>query len=265
MNKMTFNIGNMPQNVNRSQFVAQFYADLQLSEEQDYAQIHLQLLELRTSRWFEQLETPASNSSDFFFDFDSNAAMSSSPYCFLRKNLIIIPYGFLQEPIYHHDSHDVFKISLLGFVLSHELMHGFASTGLIFDSQGNSYETGDKIIEHDRYSDALSCLNRYETNYIEEREADIAGMRLAYDVYFGPGSPFSQTQPSFTSVPLKQFFFLNLAQFFCGDASRSTSEEHDADDTRLRQIVMNFPAFADAYNCRKDLDNMHPSEKCRLW
>lgn len=111
----------------------------------------------------------------------------------------------------------------------------------------------------------MRCLSRDGTDYIDEREADIAGIRLAYDVYFGPGSKFSQTQPNFTSVPLKQFFFLNLAQFFCGDATEADFLDHDADEMRLRQVLINFPAFAEAYNCRQDLDNMHPSEKCRLW
>ncbi|KAM8715343.1 hypothetical protein ACLKA7_002406 [Drosophila subpalustris] len=265
MNKMTLNIGNMPQNVNRTQFVAQYYENLRLSEEHDYARIQLELLQFRVSRWFEQLEKPVANSCDFFYISDSDTGMSSTPYYMLRQNIIIVPYGILQEPIFHHDAHDIFKVSLLGFMLGHELMHGFVSGGLIFDSQGNGYESGLEIIQQDRFSEGMSCLNRNETDYIEEREADIAGIRLAYDVYFGPGSSFSQTQPSFTSVPLKQFFFLSMAQFFCGQAPLGIFVEHDADEMRLRQVLINFPAFADAYNCRKDLDNMHPSQKCRLW
>ncbi|XP_064553944.1 membrane metallo-endopeptidase-like 1 [Drosophila montana] len=264
MLNMSINVGNMPNTADRASFVKRFYADLHLAEDRNYALNHLRLLEFRTRRWFEQLDG-ALNASNFFFISDVQTGMSSTPYYLLRQNIIIVPYGILQEPIFYHDAHDVFKVSLLGFMLSHELMHGFVSGGLIFDFRGNYNERGTRIILESEYSSGISCLNRNETDYLDEREADIAGIRLAYDVYFDPGSKFNLTQPSFTNLSLKQLFFLNLAQFFCGNAAPNDFEEHDADELRLKQMLINFSAFAEAHGCREDRDNMHPAQKCRLW
>ncbi|KRG03092.1 membrane metallo-endopeptidase-like 1 [Drosophila mojavensis] len=261
---VTINIGNMPQAVDRSSFVNAFYADLHLAGNRDYAADHLRLLEFRTRRWFEQLEREF-NISTYFYISDSDTGMSSTPYYMLRQNVIIVPYGILQRPVFYQDSHDIFKVSLLGFMLSHELMHGFVSGGLMYDSRGNYNELGAGIPLEDKYSSAISCLNRNETEYMDEREADIAGIRLAYDAYFDSDSKFDQSQPSFSTLTLKQLFFLNVAQFFCGDASPDAFEGHDADEMRLRQVLINFAPFAEAYGCRQDNDNMHPANKCRIW
>ncbi|TDG43097.1 hypothetical protein AWZ03_010481 [Drosophila navojoa] len=261
---VTINIGNMPQGVDRSSFVDAFYADLHLAGNRDYAADHLRLLEFRTRRWFEQLDR-AFNISTYFYISDSDTGMSSTPYYMLRQNVIIVPYGILQRPVFYQDSHDVFKVSLLGFMLSHELMHGFVSGGLIYDFRGNYNELGAEIVLEDKYSSAISCLNRNETEYIDEREADVAGIRLAYDAYFDSDSKFDQSQPSFSTLTLKQLFFLNVAQFFCGDATPDDFEGHDADEMRLRHVLINFAPFAEAYGCRQGSDNMHPANKCRIW
>ncbi|XP_030555830.1 membrane metallo-endopeptidase-like 1 [Drosophila novamexicana] len=264
MLNMTINVGNMPNTADRTSFVKRYYADLHLAKDRNYALNHLRLLEFRTRRWFEQLDG-ALNATNFFFISDSETGMSSTPYYLLRQNIIIVPYGILQEPIFHHDAHDIFKVSLLGFMLSHELMHGFVSGGFIFDFRGNYNKLGKRIIMESEYSSGISCLNRNETDYLDEREADIAGIRLAYDVYFGPGSKFNLAQPSFTNLSLKQLFFLNLAQFFCGNTTPDDFADHDADELRLKQMLINFSAFAETHGCREDLDNMHPAQKCRLW
>lgn len=261
---LTINIGNMPQAVDRTSFVEEFYADLHLAGHRDYAAHHLSLLEFRTRRYLEQLDR-AYNISTYFYISDSDTGMSSTPYYMLRQNVIIVPYGILQRPIFYDSSHDVFKVSLLGFMLSHELMHGFVSGGLVYDFRGNYNELSAGILLDDKYSSALSCLNRNETEFIDEREADIAGIRLAYDAYFDSDSKFDQSQPSFSTLTLKQLFFLNMAQFFCGDASPDDFQGHDADELRLRQVLINFAPFAEAHGCRQDSDNMHPANKCRIW
>ncbi|XP_017855263.2 membrane metallo-endopeptidase-like 1 [Drosophila busckii] len=261
---ISLNIGNMPQVANRQQFVRQFYADLQLIDNQDYALNHLRLLEFRTRRWFEQLQQPAS-ATNYFYISDSETAYSSSPYFMLRQNVVILPYGILQSPIWAQDSHDIFKYSLFGFMLAHELMHGFESQGLLYDTHGNFNKLGVQISQSSSYADSVSCLLQNETDYVQEREADIAGIRLAYDLYFGLNSHFNQSQVSFTQLPLKQLFFLNVAQFFCGNAKSDSFVDHDSDELRLRQMLINFTPFAEAFGCQQDRDKMHPADKCQLW
>ncbi|EDV99025.1 membrane metallo-endopeptidase-like 1 [Drosophila grimshawi] len=259
MRKMKISIGSFPMNANHFSIVTSFYDGLQLPENHDYAKNQLRLLEFRTSRRLEQLDRPL----DLILP-DSGTAMVSTPFYNQRQNTIVVPYGIIEEPFFQPDAHDIFKTGLLGH-LSHELMHGFDSTGLNFDRDGNYNEQILKITSGSRYEAALSCLEQYETVGMDEREADIAGIRLAYDVYFDPGSGFNRAQPSFSNLSLKQLFFLSSMQYFCSKEPLADDGEHDSDEIRVYQMLINLPAFAEAHGCRVDDDNMHPSGKCRLW
>ncbi|XP_001996912.2 membrane metallo-endopeptidase-like 1 [Drosophila grimshawi] len=259
MKMMKLSFGSMPMHTNHSSIVSSFYEDLQLLEDRDYAKNLLRLLEFDTRRLFEQLDKP----HDFFLP-DPNMSMISTPFYIRDQNTIVMPFGVLEEPFFQPDAHDIFKTTLLGH-LSHELMHGFDSSGLDYDRDGNYNAQIHKITSLRLHEAGISCLNQYETVGMDEREADIAGIRLAYDAYFGPGSRFNQSQPSFTSLSLKQLFFLNSMQYFCNKEPLNDDEEHDSDDIRVYQMLINLPAFAEAHGCRPDDDNMHPSAKCRLW
>ncbi|XP_030376717.1 membrane metallo-endopeptidase-like 1 [Scaptodrosophila lebanonensis] len=242
---MDINIGNMPKGVNHRKFVTNFYRELSLSES-DYEENHLKVLQFRAARLIEKLDQQQPSHTKFALNDDGDYAMSSSPFYLQQLNLIVVPFGLLQEPVFNADMHDIFKISLLGFMIAHEIIHGFDSTGLGYDAK------------------ALDCINRNETDNLDERIADISGIRLAFDAYFAPGSKYSQAHPTFTTLPLKKIFFLNLAQFFCGSLDTSFMS-HDPDDVRIKQLLINFPPFAETYGCRQGQDIMHPAEKCRLW
>ncbi|XP_015033902.2 neprilysin-4 [Drosophila willistoni] len=264
--EMNINIGNLPKNLDHKTFVQNVYKDFVLPfPHWDYAASHLKLLEIRTHQWLLQLNSPAPMNQFMFYVADTESCMSSTPYYMLRQNLVIVPYGILQEPVFGLHSHDIFKVSLLGFMLAHEVMHGFVDGGIVYDANGSSSDVGAGIQESYRFEASMDCMNRNETDYLDERMADITGIRLAYDTYFGPGSTYSQEQPKFTEISLRKLFFLNFAQFFCGDLNYIEFEDHDSDDMRLRQTLMNFSPFAEVYGCREGRDAMHPRDKCRLW
>ncbi|XP_037957297.1 neprilysin-4 [Teleopsis dalmanni] len=261
--KMKINIGNLPANINKTRIEA-YYSDLQL-DVKNYYKNHLNLLELRFIKEHEQLEHNITDSTDFFFITDSDTARSSSPFYLLQSNMIIVPFGVLQPPIFHKSMHDVFKLSLLGFLMAHEITHGFDVTGVSYDYKGDNNEIGDGITENKNYASAVECMQSHETESIDERIADIVGVRLAYDVLFGENSThhLNIKQPNFTKIPVKKLFFLNFAQFFCGNLQAEFSE-HDSDNVRLQETLLNFEPFAKEFRC--DLgDIMHPSVKCRLW
>ncbi|XP_034666742.1 membrane metallo-endopeptidase-like 1 [Drosophila subobscura] len=259
---MVLNIGNMPQHIDHRRYVSQHYASLDMSSgDLDYARSHLQLLEFRNRQWMSQLSHSPHRVSEYYYITDSSTGMSSSPYYMIRQNVIIVPYGFLQEPVFLPDSHKVFKFSLLGFILAHELMHAFDGHGVIYDGQGNLSEAGLQIGSSARFEAGLECINRNETAYLNERVADMDGIKLAYDAYFGAESHQNRTQPDFTDMPLQRIFFLNLAQFFCGNGDASNFLDHDADAVRLKQTLANFAAFNEAFQC----PTARSTERCQLW
>lgn len=261
---LRLNFGNMPQHVNRTQFVQQYYTELPLANDKDYGSSFLQLHKFNMRKWFNQLDGPLSDAANFFYISDFDTGISSTPYYMIRQNVIIVPYGILQAPFVQHDVHDIFRVTMLGFVLGHELMHAFDPNSLALDFRGNFNQLLSQIYKDSSYASVATCLMRDETEYVDERAADFGGVSLAYDMFFDANSKYNQSQPAFTNIPLKQLFFLNVAQFFCGKKGTSFVG-HDDDEIRLRQLAMNFDSFAHSHNCLEERDQMHPAEKCRIW
>ncbi|XP_017033644.1 neprilysin [Drosophila kikkawai] len=258
---ISLNIGNLPKGLDHRSFISRFYEDLEISTgELDYGREHLKLLGFRTRKEIAQLGQPAPSEGEYFYMADPNTAMSSSPMYMMRQNAIIVPHGILQEPFFVANSHEVFKYSLLGFVLAHELMHAVDGTGILIDSHGNQFEPGAEILSSPRFEEGLECLNRNKTQYLDERIADISGLSLAYATYFENFNTSSRT--GFTNKSQEQLFFLNLAQFFCGDGDASNFVGHDDDEMRLQQLLTGFRPFDRAYGCRRDRPQ---PEKCQLW
>ncbi|XP_043662071.1 neprilysin-4-like [Drosophila teissieri] len=258
---VVLNIGNMPRGLDHRSFVSRHYEDLVFPlADFDYAREHLNLLEFRTRKQLLHLDQRAPSPGEFFYLAEPSSAMSSSPYYLMRYNVIVVPHGLLQEPFFAADSHDIFKYSLLGFVLAHELMHSVDTMGLQFDSYGNVHEIDPQISSSPRFEAGVQCLNQNKTQYVDERIADIAGLDLVYSTYFQNNLRRSQTD--FTTIPPPQIFFLNLAQFFCGDGDPTNFVDHDNDQMRLQQMLNGFAPFHQAYGCPA---RSNQSEKCQLW
>ncbi|XP_016969159.1 membrane metallo-endopeptidase-like 1 isoform X2 [Drosophila rhopaloa] len=258
---IVLNIGNIPRGRDHRSFVSQYYKDLEFpSADLDYSREHLKLLEFRTQKQMAKLYQPAPSKDEFFFISDPDTAMSSTPYYMIRQNIIIVPHGLFQEPFFVSDSHDVFKYSLLGFTIAHELIHSVDTTGLLFDSLGNADKTGTEISTSPRFEAGLVCMNRNSTQYLDERVADISGLDLAYSAYLRIAKDRNYTD--FANTSLEQIFFLNLAQFFCGDSHPTNFVDHDEDQIRLQQMLHGFAPFHKAFGCQTR--SFYP-EKCQLW
>ncbi|KAH8325919.1 hypothetical protein KR067_010085, partial [Drosophila pandora] len=260
---ITINIGNVPKTPDLRAFADQYYKGLEMpAADKDYNREHLKLLAFKTRKWMEQLNSGAPTVDEYFYTSDSDTLMSSSPFYILRENQIIMPFGLLQEPLFVPDSHNVFKYSLMGFVLAHELTHAIDGEGIFFNTQGNVDLSVTEIVESPRFQEGMECMNRNKTDYINERLADITGLHLAYGAYFNneTGTPFQVSPREFNHMSQEKIFFLNLAQFFCGDADASNFLEHDEDKLRLVHVLSGFPPFDRAFGCRRS-----SSDKCRLW
>lgn len=255
---MRFNIGNLPASVNE-RFVDDYYADVHINTK-DYYKNHLLLLKLRSRKEHDQLTAPTPSPSDYYYISDGD---SCTPFYLFRQNLVVIPYAFLQPPAYHIHMHDILKMGIFGFVLTHEIMHGFESSGVLFDFSGKSDWLGDSILADDQFNASLTCLQQTQTESIDERMADFLGIRLAFDTLFGVNSSMNSRQPSFTEITPKRLFFLTVAQFFCGNL-RATFTDHDADDVRLKQTLGQFDAFAVEYECSSG-DAMYLENRCQLY
>ncbi|XP_023305187.2 neprilysin-4 [Lucilia cuprina] len=204
---------------------------------------------------------------------------SSSPLYIKPRNVVIIPYGFLQMPIYHRNLRDIFKYSVLGFSLAHEMLHGFDSSGIDYDSTGNIMGPSEEISANQRFIQGLRCMqNELATGSrsLNEKLADYEGIRLAYNAYFNLNSsndmhqhfPKALRSRFLLQFTPQQLFFLNFAQFFCGKVhpklTHSAYLDHALDELRVLQTLANFEEFGRVFNCEKK-DKMQSRHRCRLW
>ncbi|XP_075154194.1 neprilysin-1-like [Haematobia irritans] len=237
------NVGNLPENVNED-FINNYYENTGDLDPSDYHQNHLKLLKntlLNRLIPYENL----SYSSQYF---------DSTGYDIYTNN-VIIPFAYLEPPAYDNSYDNVLLWSFLGFFVSHEFAHSIDSGGLERDGEGYTTSMYNDIINNPMMANFTECLYaQNEDDKPLERTADAIGIKIAYRSYI---SETKTHTPSYTtSIPRDQLFFLNIAQFFCGN-----DEGHKGN---LQQIVMNSNDFAAAFSCPVN-SPMNPMEKCRLY
>ncbi|KAI8041199.1 hypothetical protein M5D96_005453 [Drosophila gunungcola] len=146
-------------------------------------------------------------------------------------------------------------------------MHAIDKDNVQYDSKGTLNETGIEIANLPRFKEGLECLSN--TNFINDRLADIGGLNLAYSAYLesnknsskdvsSENSNRNQGARNFTNLPLQQVFFLNLAQSFCTDGFPNVDGQDD-ETWRLEQMLISSAPFDRAFECpAKD-------RQCELW
>ncbi|KAM7352936.1 membrane metallo-endopeptidase-like 1 [Cochliomyia hominivorax] len=251
LKSLKLNTGNLPLNADYSQ-INNFYKDLPNLDQNNYYKNHLMLLKhlFRKSLYHPQQQT-------HYIVTSKNQGSISSPFYIPQQNMIILPIASFQYPFYHYSNQsDLQKLSLFGFVLAHELSHAFDHTGLQYNDIGDILEYPNYISNNYNFSHAVECMQQQEfTEEIDERIADLFGVRVAYRTY---AHHYAKGQKGW-----EPDFFLNLAQFFCGKGN-ITFLDHDSDPVRLQQIVKNFPEFSEAFKCKLGSE-MNPKKKCRLY
>ncbi|XP_075150106.1 membrane metallo-endopeptidase-like 1 [Haematobia irritans] len=253
---ITINLGNLPEHF-RIADIEQFYQEVPHLDLRNYYKNQMLLLQHR----FRKSLVYAQNQT-FFIANDNRVGSSSAPIYVPTQHRVIIPMGFLQTPIYHYDYDPLFVWSLLGFLLAHEYTHAIDSTGLQFDSNGFIRPIDSGILDSMGLQNAIECMyEQQDTDAIDERIADLVGVRVAYHAYMRLYN--WDTDRTYMNIPWPRLFFLNLSQFFCG---RKTTqfEDHDTDAVRLQQIAMNMEGFAKAFQCPEG-SKMNPMKKCRIY
>ncbi|KAM7352935.1 endothelin-converting enzyme homolog [Cochliomyia hominivorax] len=244
------NIGNLPDNFN-NQTIEEYYQDLPDLSKENFYKNHLQLLK---HRFRKSLVNPQKET--YFVASTNGIGSISSPYYVPQQNMVIIPYATLRLSFFNYSDSPLQQLSLLGFVLSHEISHAFDTTGLLYDRYGYPLTSPSGILNDADFKTSLKCMQQQEpTENIDERISDLFAIHIIYRTY--------QEFYAKNDTNWKQDFFKNLAQFFCG-RNDLRFIDHDSDQIRLQQIVKNFKPFAQAFGCEEG-SPMNPKQKCRLY
>ena len=70
-------------------------------------------------------------------DWTAHASVTANAFYYSSYNSIEIPYGILDDPYFNSDLPYVLNFGALGFVIGHEITHGFDNSGRTRDHLGN--------------------------------------------------------------------------------------------------------------------------------
>lgn len=263
---MQIKIGNLPANCTK-EFLLDYYAELKTNKT-DFFHNHLELLRFQNLKEYEKLHNIYIPFEERIFDLDPATFASSSPVK-IFYNAILIPYGYLQMPLFDSQLNELYQYSLFGFILAHEIIHAYDLFHIIYDHQGNYNWLGSRIAQH--YFPYIQCYTKSPSDVLSENIADISGLRLAHRTYQHIVEAYNDTTLALMDLSLEQFFFVNSVQFLCANVRKISDLDlvslilsHDMHDTRVRQNWANYEEFGRVFKCDKN-STMYPNAACRLW
>ncbi|RQM20111.1 hypothetical protein B5M09_012810, partial [Aphanomyces astaci] len=202
------------------------------------------------------------------------------------KNRIVIPAAYLQPPFFDAKADPSANYGAIGFIIGHEISHGFDNHGRRYDGNGKKKpwwtETAAKIFREkaecfvDQYrsmdvkseltGDLLGKLDGRRTR--GETIADNGGLNTVYRAY----RDFVNAEveaTKYTKEAGEKMFWIRYAQSWCEKNSDARlqfllTDVHPPNRHRLIGSVQNSVDFAKAFNCPVD-SPMNPTKKCVLW
>ncbi|KAH8280483.1 hypothetical protein KR018_007965 [Drosophila ironensis] len=264
LREMQLKVGNLPEE-SSPEFYNNHYQSAHFTET-NFLDNLIEALALRNRLQHEGLlESGARLDLKRYYVNDNVVKARTSPFYENERNTITVPLVFLQWPLFDHRQHSVFQHSLIGAVVAHEMNHGFEQEGVLFDAAGNESPVGLEIRESKHFQDAIKCAQRKPFVSLKERLADLNGLQLAYDAFFGlhhDSRQFEYRPYSFErEFPAPQLFLLSYAQFFCGRLPPVIG--HDRDDERVNVSVGNLRQFAYDFKCEPSTEQSSPI--CEMW
>jgi len=199
------------------------------------------------------------------------------------KNGMVFPAGILQRPFFDLTYAEPIYYGGMGFIMGHELTHGFDDQGRVYDGNGvlvNWWQPATSA----KFDELTTCvINQYSGFEVlpglfvngnltqGENIADMGGSKLAYLALQASIGATAMKQPSVVpGLTNEKLFFVSLAQSWCAlqtpeDARiRIATDPHSPARFRVLGPLINHPYFANTYNCPVG-SRMNPVKKCAIW
>jgi putative endopeptidase len=195
------------------------------------------------------------------------------------QNNINFPAGILQPPFFYLHGDDALNYGGIGFVIGHEITHGFDDQGRQFDADGNMkdwWTAADAAKFKQRASNIIKQYNGYvaiDTFHINgeltegENLADNGGLAISYAAF--KKTPQGKSTELINGLTPDQRFFISAANVWrikVRDENLRTqvlTNPHSTAMFRVNGPVSNMPAFYDAFNV-KSTDPMYRADSVRV-
>jgi putative endopeptidase len=209
------------------------------------------------------------------------SAPTVNAYYHPQLNEMVFPAGILQPMFYTRGANDAVNYGAIGFVMSHELTHGFDDQGRKFDEAGNMRDWWSPSVAKD-FAERTNCVEKQFSGYVAvddiklngkltlgENIADLGGLRLSMAAYLASRKA-QMREASVGGFKPEQQFYLAAAQVWCSKMRpeearrRVVLDPHSPPRWRVDGPLSNLPDFAKAFDCKPG-DRMVRAERCEVW
>ena len=197
-------------------------------------------------------------------------------------NNINIPAGILQPPFFDLNAPAAVNYGAIGWVIGHEITHGFDDTGAQFDGYGNLHnwwQPADKITFKKLTQCIINQFSKYKVGdnlFVQgklvagEAIADLGGLKLAYNAFHA--SPDFKDEKTIDGQTPDQQFFLSAAHLWANNIRPEQSinlvtvDPHPPAINRVNGTLCNIPEFKLAFKNLNDAAHVDEQGKvCKIW
>ncbi|XP_037942107.1 neprilysin-2-like isoform X3 [Teleopsis dalmanni] len=200
------------------------------------------------------------------------------------ENSIQFPAGILQGHFFNAHRPKYMNYGAIGYVIGHEITHGFDDQGRQFDVDGNLVDWWqpdtqkaylDKarciIEQYGNYTEHITGLNLNGINTQGENIADNGGVKESYIAYrqWAEKNGPEPLLPGLDYTP-EQMFWISAGQTWCAKyrketlKMRITTGVHSPSEFRVLGSLSNMKDFAKDFQCPEG-SPMNPVHKCEVW
>jgi putative endopeptidase len=197
-------------------------------------------------------------------------------------NDVVFTAAVLEPPFFDPAADDAINYGAVGWVIGHELTHGFDDSGRTFDATGTlrDWWTPEDTEAFKARSNNLGAqYTRFEPVpgvHIDpgltmgENIADLGGLLIALDAYHA--SLHGKLAPVIDGLTGDQRFFMSYAQTFRAKVrpaklrEAAVSDPHSSDKIRVLGVLPNVDGWYEAFDVKPG-DRMYrpPAERVRIW
>lgn len=269
-----------PDQLLQDELVEEVYAGVNMARQNFYQNVR-NLRVWSTDYAFSHLRKPNKRGD---WKKHARAAVVNAYYNSL-ENSIEFPAGILQGAFFDAERPNYMNFGAIGYVIGHEITHGFDDRGRQFDRDGNDRnwwkpKTDARFKERaqciiDQYANFSLPENGLRINGLNtqgENIADNGGIKEAYRAYrrWTKDHGREARLPGLAEFSADQLFWISAANIWCGKFRpevlklRVNSGVHSPAKFRVIGPMSNSPEFAQSFDCPAG-SPMNPRKKCAVW
>jgi len=210
------------------------------------------------------------------------------------NNMVVFPAAILQPPFFDPNADMAVNFGGIGFVIGHEMTHGFDDQGRKFDASGrldNWWTPQDEAEFKKRTSHYAKQFSVFTTGLptghhinsdltMGENIADLGGITIAldaYHLYFKNSTPHKRSlRPPFVGTPSDgkegdRRFFLACAQLWADKTrpealiQQMATDEHPPSIARINIPMSNMDTWYEAFNISNGNMTRLPAKRVKIW